>query len=501
MTDFDPDLVSIQEARRLVLAAHAAQQKWEHATQAEVDRVCAAMAQAGYEAAERLGLMANEETGYGVPVHKKLKNILCTKILWEHIAPIKTVGVIRADEARKLYEIAWPMGVIVALVPSTNPTSTAMFKSIISVKARNGIVVAPHPSAARCTAEAVRVIAEAAEKAGAPAGLISCVTHISLPGTNELMKHHYTSLILATGGSAMVKAAHSVGKPAYGVGPGNVPCYIDRSADLQLAARYLVASKAFDYSVICATEQAAVVDQPIAAEFEALMKAEGAYFVNQAEADALRSTLFGPDGSINARSVGKSPQALAQMAGFHVPASARILVAKLTKVGRDEPLSREKLTTVLGWYEVSDWHAGCQRCIELIRFGGDGHSVAIHARDESVIMAFGLEKPVHRIVVNTMSSLGGVGMTTGVEPSMTLGPGGEGGAITGDNITVHHLYSVKRLAYEITPPPAEALTGGSDVPGKTSGSAPTASAPAAALPVSESQINEIVARVLRELGK
>jgi acetaldehyde dehydrogenase (acetylating) len=457
MAELDADLASMQEARRLAQAAKAAQEKWAHATQEEVDRVCAAMAEAGYAASERLGVMANEETGYGVPAHKTLKNQFCSRILWESIRDEKTVGVIARDEARRLVKIAWPMGVIAALVPSTNPTSTAMFKSMIAVKARDGIVIAPHPSAARCTYEATRIVAEAAEKAGAPPGLVSCMTQINLAGTNELMKHRAVSLILATGGTAMVRAAHSVGKPAYGVGPGNVPCYIDRSADLAQAARYLVASKAFDHSVICATEQAAVVDQPIATAFAAQMAAEGAYFVSEAEADALRRLLFYPDGSINAESVGKSPQVLGRMAGISVPPQARILVARLQQVGPAEPLSREKLTTVLGWYEADGWEAGCLRCIELIKFGGMGHSLAIHAQDERVILGFGLEKPVHRIVVNTMSSLGGVGFTTGLPPSMTLGPGGIGGAITGDNVTVHHLYTVKNLAYQVTPPPPVAL--------------------------------------------
>ncbi|HPH98522.1 MAG TPA: aldehyde dehydrogenase family protein [Anaerolineaceae bacterium] len=487
MPDFDADLLSIQEARHAVLAAHAAQQQWQKASQEEVDRVCAALARAGEEAAERLGRMAHEETGYGVPQHKTLKNLFCSKMLWDAIRDEKTVGVIRRDEARKVVEIAWPMGVIAALVPSTNPTSTTLFKTIIALKARNGIVIAPHPAAARCTAETARLLAAAAEEAGAPKGLIGCLTHISLAGTSELMSHYRTALILATGGSAMVKAAHSVGKPAYGVGPGNVPCYVDRSADLNLAARYLVASKAFDHSVICATEQAAIVDRPVAAEFARLVEAEGGYFVSPQQADLLRRALFSSEGAINPRSVGKSPQALAEMAGFQVPPTVRILIARLEKIGREEPLSREKLTTVLGWYEVDGWQAGCERCIEMIRFGGDGHSCAIHARDESIIMAFGLEKPVHRIVVNTMSSLGGVGFTTGIAPSMTLGPGGVGGAITGDNITVHHLYTVKRLAYEVTPPPAAALQGSSPAP-----------MPA---PAAETKVDEIVRRVLQQLGR
>lgn len=449
----DKDLASIQEARELAAAAFEAQRVWAKASQEQVDRVCAAMAEAAYQASERLGRLAAEETGYGVPAHKKLKNEFGSRILWESIKDIKTVGVIGYDAAKRIYEIAWPMGVVAALTPSTNPTSTAMYKILIAVKARNGIVVAPHPSAVRCSYETAQLMAQAAESAGAPRGLIGCMQNISLPGTQELMNHRRTALILATGGSAMVKAAHSVGKPAYGVGPGNVPVYVDRSADLEKAARYIVSSKSFDYSTICSTEQAVIADRPIAAQLATLMQAEGAYFTDEAQTEALRRLLFHPDGSINTATVGKSPQYLAAMAGFSIPARTRILVARLGQVGREEPLSREKLTTVLGWYEADGWEAGCERCIELIQFGGRGHTQIIHATDEKVIMAFGLEKPVFRILVNTPGTLGAIGLTTGLWPSMTLGAGGIGGSITGDNITVHHLFNVKRLAWELVPPP------------------------------------------------
>lgn len=463
----DFDLVSIQEARDLAQNAERAQQIWSHASQALVDRVCEAMAQAAYQAAERLGRAATEETGYGVPAHKKLKNEFASNYLWNRIKDIKTVGVVGSDPARRVVEIAWPMGVVAALTPSTNPTSTTMFKILIAVKARDGIVVAPHPSAAKCCVETARLMADAAVEAGAPSGLIACMQNVSLQGTQELMSHKEVSLILATGGSAMVKAAHSVGKPAYGVGPGNVPAYVDRSADIEKAARYITASKAFDNSTICATEQAVVADKPIARLLETAMKEQGAYFVDENQTGALRRLLFSTDGLINPASVGKSPQYLAAMAGFSVPPSARILVARLNKVGRDEPLSREKLTTVLGWYEVDDWEQGCERSIELIRFGGRGHSQIIHAQDEKVILAFGLEKPVFRIMVNTMGSLGAIGLTTGLMPSLTLGAGGIGGSITGDNITVYHMFNIKRLAYELTSPPSEAFQLGTPPAGPT----------------------------------
>ena len=453
----DKDLASIQEARDLVTRAYDAWKSWSHASQADVDRVCAAMAEAGYQASERLGRLAQEETGYGVAAHKKLKNEFASRNVWQSIRDLKTVGVIRHDPDRRLYEIAWPMGVVVALVPSTNPTSTAFFKALIAVKARNAIIFSPHPSAARCIFDAVQTMALAAENAGAPRGLVSCMTQVTLQGTQELMSHRHTALILATGGSAMVRAAHSTGKPAYGVGPGNVPVYVDRSADVDKAARYIVASKAFDYSTICATEQAVIADRPIARQLAERMQAEGAYFTNPQESEALRRALFHPDGSLNTAVVGKSAGYVAAYAGFSVPDSARILVTPLEKVGREEVLSHEKLTTVLGWYEADGWEKGCETSIALIETGGRGHTQIIYATDERVIMAFGLEKPVFRILVNTMGTLGAIGLTTGVMPSMTLGSGGVGGSITGDNVTAYHLINIKRLAYEMIPPPLAGL--------------------------------------------
>ena len=493
--DYDVDLQSIQEARTLAEAGYQAQQLFFRFNQEQVDRVCAAMAEAAYRESERLGRLAAEETGYGIARHKMLKNHLGSRKVWESIKAIKTVGVIHEDRAHGVVEIGWPMGVVAALSPSTNPTSTVMYKTLIAVKARNGIVHAPHPAAYRCCGETTRVMAEAGEAAGMPRGLVSCMSKISLPGTQELMRHKRIAVILATGGSEMVRAAHSMGKPTYGVGPGNVPCYVDRSADIKKAARYIVSSKAFDNSVICATEQSVVADRPTAAELRVEMERLGAYFVNPAEAAALGNLLFLPNGAPNPRSVGQTPQTLGHMAGLQLPPSARILVAPLKKVGPDEPLSREKLTTILGWYEAEGWEAGCERCIELIRFGGRGHTLVIHATDEQVILQFGLEKPVFRILVNTMGTLGSVGITTGIMPSMTLGSGGIGGSITGDNITTTHLLNVKRLAYEIAPPPAEAML---DLPPVSRVNPPT---PAVANGLTQADIETIVRRVLQEIRR
>jgi acetaldehyde dehydrogenase (acetylating) len=464
----DNDLSSIQEARDLAQKAHEAWKSWSHASQAEVDRVCAAMADAGYQASERVGRLAQEETGYGVVAHKKIKNEFGSRLVWESIRDLTTVGVVRHDPDRRLYEIAWPMGVVVGLVPSTNPTSTAFFKTLIAVKARNGIVFAPHPLARRCTYEAVQAMAVAAENAGGPKGLIGCMQQISLPGTQELMSHRLTALILATGSSPMVRAAHSTGKPAYGVGPGNVPVYVDRSADIEKAARYIVASKAFDYSTICATEQSVIADRPVARRLADLMRQEGAYFTSEGETEALRRLVFNADGSPNTALVGRSAPYIAAYANFKVPADTRILVTPLTKVGRQEPLSHEKLTTVLGWYEADGWEQGCDISIALIGTGGLGHTQIIYATDDRVIMAFGLEKPVFRILVNTMGTLGAIGLTTGLMPSLTLGSGGVGGSITGDNVTAYHLINIKRLAYEKTSPPLEAFQPGPSLAGPSS---------------------------------
>lgn len=467
MPSFDKDLLSIQEARDLATRAFNAWKIWSKASQEQVDRVCAAMTEAALSASERLGIMAQEETGFGIPEHKRLKNEFSARNVWESIKDLKTVGVIRHDVENKIYEIAWPMGLIAGLTPSTNPTSTVIYKILVAVKARNAIVIAPHPAAAKCCWETTKIMAKAAEENGAPEGLIACMEQISLKGTQELMHHKYVALILATGGTPMVRAAHSTGKPAIGVGPGNVPAYVDRSADIEQTARYIVASKAFDCSTICATEQSVVADQPIAGRLRSLMEKEGAYFTSPQETERLRRLVFHTDGSMNVTVVGKPADYVAAMAGINIPKNTRVLVTPLTRTGKEEPLSREKLTTVLAWYVEDGWEAGCERCIKLIQFGGRGHSLMIHATDEDVIMAFGLEKPVFRIAVNTMGTLGAIGLTTGVAPSLTLGAGGVGSSITGDNITARHLMNTKRLAYALSPPPAAAMVPGKPKPGPT----------------------------------
>ena len=495
--NYDLDLQSMQEARLLAIRAREAQREFMSAAQEEVDNICHAMADAAFRAAELLGKLANEETGYGVALHKRVKNEFASKNIWDSIKDIKTVGVISRDDTRKIVNIAWPMGVIAALTPSTNPTSTAIYKVLIAVKARNGIIIAPHPAAKSSSYEAVRIMAEAGEAVGMPKGLISCMQKVSLEGTQELMRHYAVSLILATGGTPMVKAAHSVGKPAIGVGPGNVPVYVDRSADIEKAAFDIVNSKAFDCSVICSTEQCVVADKPIADQLRIAMQKNGAYWLPDEDISKIEKILFTPNGAMNPTAVGKTPQQLAKIAGISVPKFARVLVADLAGVGKEYPLSREKLTTVLGFFTEEDWHAGCERCIQLIKFGGDGHSLVIHARNEDVIMAFGLEKPAFRIIVNSWSTMGAIGATTGLMPSLTLAPGGIGGAVIGDNITVSHLMNIKRLAYETNPPPALATTPAPDV--EWSGMAlPTSISNISSM---DMVIDEVVKRVIAEINK
>ncbi len=464
------DLQSMQEARDLVAQAQRAEEALSKLNQYQIDLICVSMAEAAFQQAERLGLLAVEETGMGLAEHKAIKNQFASRDVWLSIKDIKTVGVIGRDEEKKIIEVAWPFGVIAALVPTTNPTSTAIFKALVAVKTRNAIVIAPHPNAPRCTAEAVRVLAEAAEAAGAPKGTVSCMTRISLEGTQELLKQKAVRLIIATGGEAMVEYAHSVGKPALGVGPGNVPVYVDRSADVEKAARDIVNSVNFDYAVICAHEGAVIADKPVADGLARAMEANGAHFLSADEASRLAKAMFRPNGLMVSAFVGRSPQAVARLAGFEVPDRARILVARCAEIGPSEPLSREKLAPVVAFYVADGWQAGCARCIEMLNFGGKGHTLGIHCTQEEIILEFGLQKPAFRIIVNSSTTAGAIGFTTGLMPSLTLATGGMGGGISSDNITVHHLMNVKRIAYGTRPfdPPVvyERMTAAQAAPAK-----------------------------------
>jgi len=362
---------------------------------------------------------------------------------------MRTVGVIRHDRERKIIEIAAPMGVVAAIIPSTNPTSTTIYKLLICIKARNAVVLSPHPAARHCITETVRVMVEAGRAAGLPADAALCMQTVTREGTNELMRFEGTALVIATGGMGLVQAAYSSGKPAFGVGPGNVPAYVHRSADIEKAAGDILTSKCFDNGTVCASEQAVVADREIASHLCDAMKSYGAHFLSEEEADRVAAVLVGPKLTVNPELVGKPATEIASAAGIDVPNRTRCLVARLDAVGPGEPLSIEKLSPVLAFYEVEDWRAGCDRCKEILRFGGVGHTLAVHAADEDVIMAFGLEKPASRIVVNTPATHGAVGYSTSLPPSLTLGCGAAGNNITSDNITPLHLLDIKRVAYGV----------------------------------------------------
>lgn len=446
----DKDLQSVQEARDLAKTAFEAHLEFKHFSQEQVDKIIKAMADAGFKEAERLAQMACDETGFGKVKDKVIKNQFATRDVWDSIKNLKTVGVIDVQKNGKIVKIAEPMGVVAALIPSTNPTSTAMFKAIISLKCRNGIVCSPHPKAVKCTTEALKVVREAAEKAGAPKGLIHCMSTPTLEGTDALMKDKNIAVILATGSTQMVKAAYSSGTPAYGVGAGNVPAYIDRSANISKAVADIIYGTTFDNGTICASEQSMVVDRPVKDKVIEEAKKNGAYFVNADEKKKLEKAVMKGKG-INPEVVGKPATFIAKYAGFSVPENTTVLIAECSTVGWEEPMSIEKLSPTLAFYVVDGWLEGCHRCIELLKFGGIGHTLAIHCNDKDIVMKFALEKPAFRIVVNTPSSIGGVGYSTALIPSFTLGPGTYGGSIISENVSAHHLMNIKTLAFEVNP--------------------------------------------------
>ena len=447
----DKDLASIAEARALARRAKEAQLVLAEFSQAQIDAIVDAMAAAVTPQAEALARLAVEETGFGVVADKVEKNLFASRQVYEFIKPMKTVGVIGRNEEKKIIEIAEPFGVVAAIIPSTNPTSTAIYKILISIKARCAVVMTPHPSAARCIRCAADIMNEAGRKAGLPDGAIGWMNTVTLEGTQELMKAREVSVILATGGMGLVRAAYSAGKPAYGVGPCNAPCYIESSADVRKAANDILTGKSFDAGVLCSSPNSVVVDQAIEAETRRQFQDQGGYFLSPAEADALAKQLVTPQRLPNPAFVGKPATFIAQKVGITVPANTRALIAELKGVGRDYPLSFEKLCPVLSYYVVRDWREGCERCKEILRYGGMGHTMSIHSQNDAVILEFGLHKPAYRICVNTPTTHGSIGLTTGLDPAMTLGCGGFGGNITSDNISPKHLINVKRVAYELRP--------------------------------------------------
>jgi acetaldehyde dehydrogenase (acetylating) len=445
----DKDLVSVQQARDLVEAAHRAQAEVAQFDQGKIDRICEAMAKAALREAARLGAMAVEETGYGVPDDKREKNRFAAEDVWNYFRGLRTKGVV--SESKDVVEIASPRGVVAGIIPSTNPTSTAIFKILIAIKSRNTVVLSPHPSAAKCINETARVMREAGVKEGLPADAVACMTTATIEGTETLMKHKQTAVILATGGIGLVRAAYSSGKPAFGVGPGNVPVCIERTADVPKAVQDILTGKCFDNGTICASEQAVVCDAPIEQAVREQFKLQGAHFLSAAEADQLAKVVATPQRSLNPAIVGKSVEVIAQMAGLTVPPGTRCLMADVAGVGRDFPLSMEKLSPILAFYVVDGLSACAEMSQKVLAYGGMGHTAGIHTRSREAAVKFGSDMPASRITVNTPTTHGAIGFSTALPPSMTLGCGSWGGNVTSDNVSPLHLMDIKRVAFETRP--------------------------------------------------
>jgi acetaldehyde dehydrogenase (acetylating) len=445
----DKDLVAQQEARNAVDAADSAFQIVASFDQDKIDSICDAMARAALDDSARLGILAHEETGYGRPEDKKEKNRFAAEDVWNHFRGMKTVGLI--SDSGSVAEIASPRGVVAAIIPSTNPTSTAIFKIIIAIKSRNTIVLSPHPSAASCIAETTRVMRDAGVEAGLPPDAIYCIQAPTIEGTEELMRHKKTAVILATGGIGLVRAAYSSGKPAFGVGPGNVPVFIERSADIEKAVADILTGTCFDNGTICASEQSVVVDAPIEPAVREQFKLQGGHFLSASEADAVGKVLVTPQRTLNPGIVGRSAEFIAELAGVRVPAGTRCLMADCAGVGRDHPWSIEKLSPTLAFFVEDGLDAGAARCDEILHYGGMGHTAGMHTQNREAALRYGDQMPAARVVINSPTTHGAIGLSTDLPPSMTLGCGSWGGNVTSDNVSPIHLMDIKRVAFETRP--------------------------------------------------
>lgn len=443
---YDKDLLSVQEVRELVEKAKAAQEELSQKSQAEVDAIVKSIAYAGVRNAKRLAKLAHEETGFGIEADKVIKNIFGSRDVYEHIKDMKTIGELGYDEEKKVRTIAVPVGVIAGLIPSTNPTSTAFYKSEISIKAGNAIVFSPHPNARNCILEAVKVIRQAIAEAGGNENLVSCITIPTIQATDNLMKHPDVALILATGGSAMVRAAYSSGTPAIGVGPGNGPAYIEKTADLPLAVKRIMDSKTFDNGTICASEQSVVCDKDMEDAVRAEMEKQGAYFLTDEQIAKLGKFILRANGTMNPMIVGKSAQVIADLAGIDIPAGTKVLVAKETGIGRGHPYSNEKLAPILAFYTADDYKEICRLVQDILHYEGAGHTFSMHTKDPEMVNYFAMRVPASRIIVNTPSALGGIGGTTGLMPALTLGCGAIGGSATSENVGPMNLLNKRHVA-------------------------------------------------------
>ncbi|MFD1175387.1 bifunctional acetaldehyde-CoA/alcohol dehydrogenase [Paenibacillus puldeungensis] len=438
-----------EEVNRLVARALAAQEAFLQMDQEQIDRIVQAMALAGLDKHMLLAKMAVEETGRGVYEDKITKNLFATEYIYHSIKHDKTVGIIEENPYENFQRVAEPVGVIAGVTPVTNPTSTTMFKTLIATKTRNPIIFAFHPSAQKCSVESARTLLNAAVAEGAPAYCVQWIETPSLEATQLLMNHPDVALVLATGGSAMVKAAYSTGKPALGVGPGNVPCFIEKTADVRQAVTDLILSKTFDNGMICASEQSVIIEEPIYDQVRKMMTDNGCYFLNKEETDAVSGLVItGERCAVNGVIVGQPAYKIAEMAGLQVPKHTKILVAELEGVGTKYPLSAEKLSPVLACYRVPSAEAGIERAAEIVAFGGLGHSSVIHSKDNDVIEAFADKLKTGRVIVNSPSTHGAIGDIYNTNlPSLTLGCGSYGRNSTTSNVSAVNLLNIKRVAY------------------------------------------------------
>ena len=453
--EFDKDLAARQEARSAARQAQIAQQKLAAMPQEALDAIVEAVAMAFAAEAAALAEMAVKETGFGNAQDKITKNRFASETLATAIRGMKTVGLLKESKQDKLWEIGVPVGVIAAIVPSTNPTSTVCYKAIIALKAGNSIIFSPHPKALACTRRAAEIVAAAAEAAGAPKGSVACLSIPSLEGCQELMKAEPVRLILATGGPGMVKAAYSSGKPAIGVGAGNGPAYIHHSADISQALSCIARSKTFDNGTVCASEQSIIVEKALESQVKAEAQRQGFYFMDAEQAGKLAKILFRPSGALNPEIVGKPAQHLAKLAGFSVPQGTKILVAREEEAGPAQPYSMEKLCPVLAFYVMENEEAVLNMCVKILTHEGSGHTFAMHASDEGVIRRFAAKIPVSRFLVNTPAALGGIGATTGLFPALTLGCGAVGGSSSSNNISPMDLINIRRVAWDTGEQPAQ----------------------------------------------
>lgn len=442
------EMTAQEEIQKMIDKGNKAQAAFMNMNQEQIDNIVQAMALAGLDKHMHLAKMAVEETGRGIYEDKITKNIFATEYIYHSIKYDKTVGVIEDNAYENFQKIAEPVGIIMGITPVTNPTSTTMFKALISIKTRNPIIFGFHPSAQQCSKEAASILLEAAVKHGAPADCIQWIEAPSMEKTNALMNHPDVALILATGGGAMVKAAYSCGKPALGVGPGNVPAFIEKSADLQQAVTDLILSKSFDNGMICASEQAVIIEEPIYNEVKKLMSDNGCYFLSKEEIGKLTSGAMNVEKcAVNPSIVGQSAVKIAELSGIVVPADTKILVAELEGVGVKYPLSAEKLSPVLACYKVKNADQGIERAAQVVEFGGMGHSSAIHSNNDEVIQKFANRLQTGRIIVNSPSTHGAIGDLYNTNlPSLTLGCGSYGRNSTSSNVTAVNLINVKRVA-------------------------------------------------------